>query len=99
MAKKRKRTVAKAARKPKSPRRTAGAKRKAIVAAKRRKVAARKQTKPVAKKKPAGKAAQKSLLKNVEEKVANAVNAVLDTLVDAEQLHHKLEPEVSREPE
>ena len=99
MAKKRKKAVAKAAKTSKSPGRTKGAKRKPFVATNRRKVAARKPSKPVASKKPAGKTAQKSLLKNIEEKVANAVSAVFDTLADAEQLHRKLEPEVSREPE
>jgi hypothetical protein len=39
------------------------------------------------------------LEKTVGQKVAGAVEAVLDTLTDAEQLHHKLEPEISSEPE
>jgi len=61
-------------------------------------VAASRKSTGVAKK-PAGQEARKSLLKNIEGKIAGAVTAVFDTLVDAEQLHRKLEPEVSREPE
>jgi hypothetical protein len=33
------------------------------------------------------------------QKVAGAFHAIVDTLSDAEQLHHKLDPGVSREPE
>ena len=37
--------------------------------------------------------------KSFPEKVAGAFSTVVDILTDAEQLHHKLEPEISREPE
>ena len=43
--------------------------------------------------------AQPSLLRKVENKVAGAFRAVTDTLTDAEQLHEKLDPGISREPE
>jgi len=33
------------------------------------------------------------------QKVAGAFHAIVDTLSDAEQLHRKLDPGVSREPE
>ena len=37
--------------------------------------------------------------KTIGQKVEGAFEAVLDVLTDAEQLHHKLEPEISTEPE
>ena len=36
---------------------------------------------------------------SLADKVAGTFTAVVDTLTDAERLHHKMEPEVSREPE
>jgi hypothetical protein len=75
------------------------AKPKGAAANKPRKVAAPPPSKPVAKKKPAAQKVQKSFLRTVEDKVAGAFNAVINTLVDAEQLHHKLDPGVSPEPE
>jgi hypothetical protein len=46
-----------------------------------------------------GEPAQRSLLNKVENKVAGAFKAVADTLTDAEQLHEKLDPGISPEPE
>jgi hypothetical protein len=105
MAKKtRKRVAAKAAKTSKAASKTKGAKTKGAetkgaVTKKRRKVAAGKKSKPVAKKKVPGKEIHPSLLKNIEDKVADAFTAVVDTLADAERLHHQLDPGVSREPE
>ena len=55
--------------------------------------------KPPAPPNPGGEPAQPSLLRKVENKVAGAFRAVADTLTDAEQLHEKLDPGISREPE
>jgi hypothetical protein len=56
--------------------------------------------KPAATKKPAGQPiAIAKRPESFSHKVAGAFEAVVDTLVDAEELHHKLEPEISREPE
>jgi ribonuclease R len=57
-------------------------------------------TKPAATKKPTGQPiAIAKRPESFSHKVAGAFEAVVDTLVDAEELHHKLEPEISREPE
>lgn len=84
-------SAAKAAKTAKAPARKKGA------AANKRKVAARKKSTAVARK-PAGKKAGKSLLKTIEHKVADAVMAVVDTLTEAERLHHQMEPGVPRNP-
>lgn len=93
MAKKARKAAASKARKAKS---SAGRKRPAAKAW--RQVATPKRAKAVAKK----KAARKRSAKRPEsflQKVEGAFEAVLDTLTDAERLHRKLEPEISREPE
>jgi hypothetical protein len=76
---------------------------KMAITTKGRKAVAPKKSKPVAKPaaktKPAGEQPHQSLLERVEKKIAGAFTAVADTLTDAEQLHEKLDPGVSREPE
>ena len=106
MAKKtRKKAAAKATKKSKASTRKKGAKTKAAVPKKRRKVAAQKKSKPIAKKTliakktPARKKIRKPPPESFSEKVAEAFTAVVDTLTDAERLHHELDPDVSREPE
>ncbi len=77
-------------------------KKKDAVTKKRRKVAAPKKSKPIAKekkKKLAGKKIRKPPPESFADKVADAFTAIVDTLTDAERLHHKLDPGVSREPE
>jgi len=92
MAKKsRKQSAAKATKKP------------AAAAKKKSKTVAKKKSKAVAKRKAARKAKPKSkpiaMRKGVLAQIAGAAKAVVDTLTDAEQMHHKMEPHVSREPE
>ena len=89
MAKKsRKKSAAKAKKKP------------AAAAKKKSKTVAKKKSKVVAKRKAARKAKPKSKpRKGVLAQIAGAAKAVVDTLTDAEQMHHKMEPHVSREPE
>lgn len=106
MAKKtRKKSAAKATKTSKALTRKKGARKKTAVAKKSRKVAARKKSKPIAKKKPVAKKtpARKKIRKpppeSFVEKVEDAFTAVVDILTDAERLHHKLDPGVSREPE
>ena len=70
-------------------------KKKSTLARKKRKTAARKKSKVAARKKPARKVKSKGVIGTI---VAD-VKAVIDTLADAERLHHKMEPRVSREPE
>jgi hypothetical protein len=53
----------------------------------------------VTKKKRKVAAKSKPIAKSLADKVAGTFTAVVDTLTDAERLHHKMEPEVSREPE
>jgi hypothetical protein len=90
MAKKaRKKPASKAAKKSK------GFKKKGAMSKKKRKAAAKKKSKPVAKKRLGSKPPPKSF----PGKVAGAFTALADTLTDAERLHHKLDPGVSREPE
>jgi hypothetical protein len=77
-------------------------KKRAAPARKKRKAAAKRRAKP-ARKKAARKAKVRSKAKakpkGVFAKIAGAAEAVLDTLTEAERLHHKMEPHVSREPE
>ncbi len=61
----------------------------------KRKAVVRKKAKPAARKKAAHKAKRKGVIGTI---VAD-VNAVVDTLAEAERLHHKMEPHVSRDPE
>ena len=71
---------------------------KGAMAKTRRKVVAPKKFKSVVRKarvmKPIPKAPE-----SFSQKVAGAFHAIVDTLSDAEQLHRKLDPGVSREPE
>ena len=70
-------------------------KKKSKGARKKRKTVVRKKSKAAARKKPARKAKRKGVIGTI---VAD-IKAVVDTLADAERLHHKMEPHVSRDPE
>ena len=70
-------------------------KKKSKAARKKRKTVVRKKAKAAARKKAARKAKRKGVIRTI---VAD-IRAVVDTLTDAERLHHKMEPHVSREPE
>jgi hypothetical protein len=101
MAKKtRKKSAAKAAKTRKKT-----AKRKNAVARKSRKVAARKKSKPVASKTLIAKerAAPNTIRKpppgGLLHEVEEVVTEVGDIFSDAEQLHQRLDPGISREPE
>jgi hypothetical protein len=95
MAKKTRKAVASKAKKTKTP----ASKKRPVVKA-RSKVAAPTKAKSAPPKKPAGQPiAVAKRPESFSHKVAGAFEAVVDTLVDAERLHHKLEPEISREPE
>ena len=80
--------MAKKARKKSAAR---GKKKSAALAKKKRKTAAKKKT--------ARKAKPESKRKGVIATIVGAAGAVVDTLADAESLHHKLEPHVPSEPE
>jgi hypothetical protein len=111
----RKKAAARAAKTPKASRKKKAAKRKAvaknaakkIVTTRSLKAATPKNSKPVAKPatktaatpNPAGGPAQPSLLKRIEKKAASVFTGIADILTDAEQLHEKLDPGISREPE
>ena len=106
MAKKtRKKSAAKAAKKSKTATRKKTAKKKNAVARKSRKVAARKKSKPVASKTLIAKerAAPKTIRKpppgGLLHEVEEIVTEVGDIFSDAEQLHQRLDPGISREPE
>jgi hypothetical protein len=77
--------------------------RKAAVAKKRRKVAAKvsapKKFQPISEAKPAAKAAVPPPRKTIVERLEGAVGAVADIFTDAEQLHHRLDPDPSRDPD
>ena len=93
MAKKtRKRTASKAIRKAKT------SSKKGTMAKTRRKAVAPKKFKSVVRKARARKPISKAP-KSFSQKVAGAFHAIVDTLSEAEQLHRKLDPGVSREPE
>jgi hypothetical protein len=47
----------------------------------------------------AGAPPRQSFVKKVEQKIEGVVGAVIDTLTDAERLHHKLDPGVPPIPE
>ena len=70
-------------------------KKKSVPARKKRKTVVRKKSKAAARKKAARKAKRKGVIRTI---VAD-IKAVVDTLTDAERLHHKMEPHVSRDPE
>jgi hypothetical protein len=70
-------------------------KKKSVGARKKRKTVVRKKPKVVARKKVARKAKRKGVIGTI---VAD-VKAVVDTLADAERLHRRMEPHVSRDPE
>ncbi len=74
-------------------------KKKSAIAKKKRKPAAKKTSKAAARKKAAKPAKAKPQRKGVVAGIVGAAKAVIDTLTDAERLHHKMEPHVSREPE
>ena len=100
MAKKRrKKAAARATKSAKVTAKRTSAKTKAAIAKTRRKVAAPKPSRPVAAKKPERKPIAKPRPESFAKKVAHAFTAVVDTLTDAERLHHKLDPGVSPEPE
>jgi hypothetical protein len=73
----------------------AKSKKKSKDARKKRKTVVRKKSKVTARKKPARKAKPRGIIRTI---VAD-IKAVVDTLTDAERLHHKMEPHVSRDPE
>lgn len=73
--------------------------KKSAMKKKKRKVATQKKSKRTATKNVASKKTLKPSPKGLPEKIVEAFTAVLDTLTDAEQLHHKMDPGVSREPE
>jgi len=101
MAKKtRKKATAKAAKTSKAASKKKGAttKGRKSAAPRKSKSLARPAAKPVAAPKPT-EPAKPSFLKRVEKKAASLFTGIADTLADAEQLHEKLDPGVSREPE
>lgn len=73
----------------------AKSKKKSAGARKKRKTVVRKKSKVATRKKTARKAKPRGVIRTI---VAD-LNTVVDTLSDAERLHHKMEPHVSREPE
>jgi hypothetical protein len=74
-------------------------KKKPAIARKKRKAAAKKTSKAAARKKAAKPTKAKPQRKGVIAGIVGAAKAVVDALTDAERLHHKMEPHVSREPE
>jgi hypothetical protein len=74
-------------------------KKKPAIAKKKRKAAEKKTSKAAARKKAAKPAKAKPQHKGIIAGIAGAAKAVIDTLTNAERLHHKMEPHVSREPE
>jgi hypothetical protein len=75
--------------------------KKAAVAKTRRTAAAKpaKKSKPAVQAKPAPKKAVRPPQKTFVQRVEGAFGAVADILTDAEQLHHRLDPGISKEPE
>ena len=74
-------------------------KKKSAVTKKKRKPAAEKTSRAAARKKAAKPAKAKPQRKGIIAEITGAAKAVIDTLTNAERLHHKMEPHVSREPE
>jgi hypothetical protein len=91
MAKTRKRTVSKTTKKART------SSKKGTMARTRHKSVAPKKSKS-ARKARVGKPIPKAP-ESFSQKVAAAFHTIVDTLSDAEQLHRKLDPGVSREPE
>jgi predicted lipid-binding transport protein (Tim44 family) len=89
---KKNRSAVKARRKVATPKKAAPKK----ATPKKTKSVAPKNAKPAAKKKPTGQPAAKQP-ENFLHKVAGAFEGVVDTLVDAEQLHHRLDPDPTRD--
>ena len=89
---KRKRTASKATKKAKT------SSKKRAIAKTRRKTVAPKKSKSVGRKARARKPIPKAS-ESLSQRVAGAFHTIVDTLSDAEQLHRKLDPGVSREPE
>ncbi|MFI4960378.1 MAG: hypothetical protein ACHP82_02870 [Hyphomicrobiales bacterium] len=83
----RKKSAAKAKKKP------------TAVSKKKRRTVTKKKSKAAARKKAARKTNPKPKPKGVVGTIVADIEAVVDTLTDAERLHRKLEPHVSREPE
>jgi hypothetical protein len=75
--------------------------KKAAVAKTQRTGAAKpaKKSKPPVQAKPAPRKAARPPHKSFVQRVEGAFGAVADILTDAEQLHHRLEPGISNEPE
>jgi hypothetical protein len=73
----------------------AKSKKKSAGARKKRKTAVRKKSRAATRKKAARRAKPRGVVRTI---VAD-INAVVDTLSDAERLHHKMEPHVSSDPE
>ena len=88
----RKRTASKATKKAKT------SSKKGTMAKTRRIAAAPKKSKSVVRKVRARKPIPKAT-ESLSQRVAAAFRTIVDTLSDAEQLHSKLDPGVSREPE
>jgi len=88
----RKRTASKATKKAKT------SSKKGTMAKTRRKTLAAKKSKSVVRKAPARKPIPKAS-ESLSQRVAAAFHTIVDTPSDAEQLHRKLDPGVSREPE
>jgi hypothetical protein len=88
----RKRTASKATKKTKT------SSKKRTMAKTRRKTAASKKSKSVVRKARDKKRTPKAS-ESFSQRVAAAFHTIVDTLSDAEQLHRKLDPGVSREPE
>ena len=86
MAKKRKKTTARAG-KAKAARKPA---RKTVKAAAKRKAVKRKTVKRAAAKKPAKRRPRKAQAESLGARLEHAMAAVLDTLTDAERLEHRL---------
>ena len=69
--------------------------RKRSVRATKRKAMAKRKTKSAARKKKIRRGKRKGVI----AEIAGAYTAVADAFTEAERLHHKLDPGVSREPE
>jgi hypothetical protein len=106
IAKKTKSRLAKKRRKPAAAKTVKRAKdsarKKAAVAKQRRKITAAKQAGAAAGKEPAATPQPAALARTtaretLTHKIAGAFKAVVDTLAEAEQLHHRLDPDPSKD--
>ncbi|MGH6672149.1 MAG: hypothetical protein ACRECV_09285 [Xanthobacteraceae bacterium] len=85
---------------PKIAKTKAAANKKVAIAKQRRRRAGKaKKSKAVAQARPAPKTAVMPPRKTLVQRIEGAFTAVADILTDAEQLHHRLEPTISNEPE